>query len=298
MELVIKSITPAVVQMNIDEVEKYMAEVKEKYQNIVFTADEIKTATEERTKLNKLEKNISDVRKKIEKDGMADIKSIIDTLKTAEKDTKALSNNIGEQIKRFEEEEWQKKLEEIGEIKNKIFRENKLLERYFVIRDKWKNKTMTIKKIEEEIKEQFEYWNKRYNFITSQLIAVNEEIENKLKFEDVQYLMLEEYDNIMKKLVDKKNEIKTTEENIKRKAEEDKQKALAELEAKKEQEKQEAVQQTQKNYVASDPKTTENEKYFDTTIRFENAPLSFLKELKALSDKYEIKYQLLENIEL
>ena len=43
---------------------------------------------------------------------------------------------------------------------------------------------------------------------------------------------------------------------------------------------------------------TKNEKHFDTTIRFENTPLSFLKELKALSDKYEIKYQLLENIEL
>ena len=166
MELVIKSITPAVVQMNIEEVEKYMAEVKEKYQNIVFTADEVKMATEERTKLNKLEKNISEVRKKIEKDGMADIKSIIDTLKTAEKDTKALSNNIGEQIKKFEEEEWQKKLEEIGEFKNKIFGENKLLERYFVIGDKWKNKTMTIKKIEEEITEQFGYWNKRQTIST------------------------------------------------------------------------------------------------------------------------------------
>ncbi|BBM35399.1 DUF1351 domain-containing protein [Pseudoleptotrichia goodfellowii] len=298
MELVIKSITPAVVQMNIEEVEKYMAEVKEKYQNIVFTADEVKMATEERTKLNKLEKNILEVRKKIEKDGMADIKSIIDTLKTAEKDTKALSNNIGEQIKKFEEEEWQKKLEEIGEFKNKIFGENKLLERYFVIGDKWKNKTMTIKKIEEEIKEQFEYWNKRYNFITSQLIAVNEEIENKLKFEDVQYLVLEEYDNIMKKLVDKKNEIKTTEENMRIKAEEDKQKALAELEAKKEQEKQEAIQQTQKTYVASDPKIEKNEKYFDTTIRFPRASLSFLKELKRVSEIYGIKSELKENIEL
>ena len=50
--------------------------------------------------------------------------------------------------------------------------------------------------------------------------------------------------------------------------------------------------------IPSVEKNAENEKYFDTTIRFENAPLSFLKELKALSDKYEIKYQLLENIEL
>ena len=92
---------------------------------------------------------------------------------------------------------------------------------------------MTLKKIEEEIKEQFEYWSKRYNFITSQLTAINEEIENKISFDDVQYLMIAEYDSIMKKLVEKKNEIKTTEENMKKKAEEEQQRALEEAERNK-----------------------------------------------------------------
>ena len=323
MELVIRSITPAVVQMNIEEVEKYMQEVKEKYVGWVVSEEEISVAKEERTKLNKLEKNISDVRKRIEKEGMSSIKDIIETLKNAEKETKALSNNIAEQIKEFEEKEYLKKLKKIGEIKEQIFSENKLLEQWFTVNEKWKNKTMTLKKIEEEIKEQFEYWNKRYNFITSQLIAINEEIENKISFKDVQYLMIAEYDSIMKKLLEKKNEIKATEENIKKRAEEEKRRALEELERKKEQEKKVAVEEAMKeevkkemtknshisstaeekkvsqaNNIPSVEKNAENEKYFDTTIRFENAPLSFLKELKALSDKYEIKYQLLENIEL
>ena len=90
------------------------------------------------------------------------------------------------------------------------------------------------------------------------------------------------------------------------------------MERKKEQEKKAAVEEAMKKEmtknthisstekekevsqanIPSVEKNAENEKYFDTTIRFENAPLSFLKELKALSDKYEIKYQLLENIEL
>lgn len=329
MELVIRSITPAVVQMNIEEVEKYMQEVKEKYVGWVVSEEEISVAKEERTKLNKLEKNISDVRKRIEKEGMSSIKDIIETLKNAEKETKMLSNNIGTQIKEFEEKEYQKKLKEIGKIKDNVFSENKLLEQWFSVNEKWKNKTMTLKKIEEEIKEQFEYWSKRYNFITSQLTAINEEIENKISFEDVQYLMIAEYDSIMKKLVEKKNEIKATEENMKKKAEEEKQRALEEvelkkqkeleeLERKKEQEKKVAVEEaikkeaTENSHISSTAKekevsqanipsvekNAENEKYFDTTIRFENAPLSFLKELKALSDKYEIKYQLLENIEL
>lgn len=318
MELVIRSITPAVVQMNIEEVEKYMQEVKEKYTGWVVSEEEISVAKEERTKLNKLEKNISDVRKRIEKEGMASIKDIIETLKNAEKDTKMLSSNIGNQIKEFEEKEWETKQEEILEIIDNVFRENPELKIYITENSKWKNKGMTLNKIETELEEQFSSLSKKYNFILGQLKSVNEEIENKLSFNDIQYLMNCEFDEIMKTLVNKKNEIKATEENIKKRAEEEKRRALEELERKKEQEKKAAVEEAMKKEmtknthissaakekevsqanIPSTEKSTENEKYFDTTIRFENAPLSFLKELKALSDKYEIKYQLLENIEL
>ena len=318
MELVIRSITPAVVQMNIEEVEKYMQEVKEKYVGWVVSEEEIGVAKEERTKLNKLEKNISDVRKRIEKEGMSSIKDIIETLKNAEKETKMLSNNIGTQIKEFEEKEWETKQEEISEIIDNVFRENPELKLYITENSKWKNKGMTLNKIETELEEQFSSLSKKYNFILGQLKSVNEEIENKLSFKDIQYLMNYEFDEIMKTLVNKKNEIKATEENIKKRAEEEKRRALEELERKKEQEKKVAVEEaikkevTENSHISSTAKekevsqtnipsvekNAENEKYFDTTIRFENAPLSFLKELKALSDKYEIKYQLLENIEL
>lgn len=318
MELVIRSITPAVVQMNIEEVEKYMQEVKEKYVGWVVSEEEISVAKEERTKLNKLEKNISDVRKRIEKEGMSSIKDIIETLKNAEKETKMLSNNIGTQIKEFEEKEWETKQEEISEIIDNVFRENPELKLYITEDSKWKNKGMTLNKIETELEDQFSSLSKKYNFILGQLKSVNEEIENKLSFKDIQYLMKCEFDEIIKTLVNKKNEIKATEENIKKRAEEEKRRALEELERKKEQEKKVAVEEaikkeaTENSHISSTAKekevsqanipstekSTENEKYFDTTIRFENAPLSFLKELKALSDKYEIKYQLLENIEL
>lgn len=233
VEFKIKKIVPAKIESNIEELENFMAGVKEKYRGWIVTEDEIKFATEERTKLNKLEKILSEERKRIQKEANTDIEKFMEKLKIAEKEAKALSNNISEQIKEFEEKEYQKKLEKIGEIKEQIFSENKLLEQWFTVNEKWKNKTMTFKKIEEEIKEQFEYWNKRYNFITSQLTAINEEIENKISFEDVQYLMIAEYDSIMKKLVEKKNEIKATEENMKKKAEEEKQRALEELEKKR-----------------------------------------------------------------
>ena len=249
---------------------------------------------------------------------MSSIKDIIETLKNAEKETKMLSNNIGTQIKEFEEKEWETKQEEISEIIDNVFRENPELKLYITENSKWKNKGMTLNKIETELEEQFSSLSKKYNFILGQLKSVNEEIENKLSFKDIQYLMNCEFDEIMKTLVNKKNEIKTTEENIKKRAEEEKRRALEELERKKEQEKKVAVEEaikkevTENSHISSTAKekevsqtnipsvekNAENEKYFDTTIRFENAPLSFLKELKALSDKYEIKYQLLENIEL
>ena len=309
MELVIRSITPAVVQMNIEEVEKYMQEVKEKYVGWVVSEEEISVAKEERTKLNKLEKNISDVRKRIEKEGMSTIKSIIDTLKTAEKDAKALSENINNQIKEFEEREWEAKQEEISEIIDNVFRGNPELKHYLSRNDKWKNKTMTLAKIEAEIEEQFEKLEKKQGFIKGQIEAVNEEIENKIKFEDVQYLMNAEFDEIMKTLVNKKNEIKATEENIKKRAEEEKRKALEELERKKEREKEEALKNAQIQPIQSENETVKENieevekkavsgKFFDATIRFKRAPLEFLKELKKLSDSYELEYELIENIEL
>nr|DAN35353.1 MAG TPA: Protein of unknown function (DUF1351) [Caudoviricetes sp.] len=302
VEFEIKNLVPAKIESNIEELERFMLAVKEKYHGWIVTEDEIKTATEEITKLNKLEKTISDERKRIQKEANADIEKLIEKLKLAEKETKALSNRIGEQIKEFEEKEWQNKLKEIGKIKDKIFSENKILEKYFVIGEKWKNKTMTLKKIEEEVKEQFEYWNKRYNFIASQLSAINEEIENKISFEDVQYLMLEDFDSIMKKLVDKKNEIKATEENMRRKAEEEKQRALEEaerkkqqeleeLEKKKEREKQEAVAQASETKT-NETKSTENTDKKDTYICIKVSGLSkeAVTDLKAVIEKYNLNY--------
>ena len=302
VEFKIKKIVPAKIESNIEELENFMAGVKEKYRGWIVTEDEIKFATEERTKLNKLEKILSEERKRIQKEANTDIEKFMEKLKIAEKEAKALSNNISEQIKEFEEKEYQKKLEKIGEIKEQIFSENKLLEQWFTVNEKWKNKTMTLKNIEEEIKEQFEYWNKRYNFITSQLTAINEEIENKISFEDVQYLMIAEYDSIMKKLVEKKNEIKATEENMKKKAEEEKQRALEEaelkkqkeleeLERKKEHEKQEAVAKATEEKT-SEPKSENTDKK-GTYICIKVSELSkeAVTELKAVIEKYNLEYE-------
>ena len=302
VEFEIKNLVPAKIESNIEELESFMTAVKEKYRGWIVTKNEIKIATEERTKLNKLEKTLSEERKRIQKEANANIEKLIEKLKAAEKDTKALSDNIKEQIDIFKEKEYQEKLKEIGKIKEKIFSENKLLEQWFTVNEDWKNKTMTLKKIEEEIKEQFEYWSKRYNFITSQLTAINEEIENKISFEDVQYLMIAEYDSIMKKLVEKKNEIKATEENMKKKAEEEKQRALEEaelkkqkeleeLERKKEQEKQEAVAKATEEKVAEAKTEDTNKKGTYICIKVSGLSKEATDDLLSVIRKHELKYE-------
>ena len=103
LELKVEKITPASIVSNVDKLEPFIEKVKEKYGNLVFTEDEKATAKEMRTNLNKLEKQISDERKKIEKEAKVEIDNIINTLKKAEKDVKkfermkAVGQNAGKE---------------------------------------------------------------------------------------------------------------------------------------------------------------------------------------------------------
>ena len=309
MELVIRNITPAKVDMNIKEVESFIVTIKEKYENIIFSEKQIDEAKTSRTSLNKLEKNISDVRKKIEKESKIDIEKLINTLKQAEKDVKELSNNIGSQIKTFEEQEWKEKLEEINVAIRNIFENDTNLIDYIKRNEKWKNKTFTISKIKDEVESELSRLKMKKDFILEEIKKSNEEISFKILFEKMIYLLNYEYSDITNIIRSEKEKIKATEENIRKRAEEEKIRALEELEAKKEIEKQQAIEKAQNKPVQEEnrnaqenvnevKKSCENVKYFNTTIRFEKAPLTFLKELKILSDRYQITYELKENIEL
>ena len=306
MQLIIKKVTSATVESNVNELDLYMQETKSKYSNWVVVESEITNAKEERAKLNKLEKNLSDIRKQVQKEGLTAINDFIEKIKESEKDVKTLSKNIDEQIKSFEEQEIKTKLKEVSEIKNRIFENNKRLEGFFTPNKKWENKTFKIKDVETEIQEIFNSLNKKYDFILAQLNACNEEIENKIDFDSVYNLMNEEYDTIMKKLVEKKNQIKETETNIKQKAEQEKQKALAELEQKKELEKVEAIEKAKQETIEenriestiSKIETVENNttipnevKKTYLVIEVTGLNMNVAKELKQFLDGNNINYK-------
>ena len=292
LELVIKKITPAQVESNIEQLDTYMSNVTEHYKNWIVTEDSLKEATTERTKLNKLEKNLAEFRKRVQEEGLKDINAFIQKLKDSEKEVKTLSNNIKTQIDEFEEKQWEEKQKEIQKKINGMFVTNENLKQFVVQNPKWKNKTFTMNKIESELSEQLENLVNKKQFIENELEKANKGIEFKIVFEAVQFLMNSEYSEIVKEIEKKRDETKKTEENLRQKAEEEKQRALEEAEMQKQKEiekikKQQIVETKQQNTETKE--STKQEKHYDTTIRFMNAPLSFLVMLKNEADRLGIE---------
>ena len=300
LELVIKKITPAQVESNIEQLDTYMSNVTEHYKNWIVTEDSLKEAATERTKLNKLEKNLAEFRKRVQEEGLKDINAFIQKLKDSEKEVKTLSNNIKTQIDEFEEKQWEEKQKEIQKKINGMFVTNENLKQFVVQNPKWKNKTFTMNKIESELSEQLENLVNKKQFIENELEKANKGIEFKIVFEAVQFLMNSEYSEIVKEIEKKRNETQKTEENLKQKAEEEKQRELAELEAKKEREKEEAIKaaQQQNDEIKETQKTAVNSKYYDITLRFPKAPSQFLKDFKKLVDSYGLEYIKIESKEI
>ena len=289
IEFEVTELVPAKVSSNIDDLKNFMEIVKQKYEGWIVTEDDIDIAKSERTKLNKLEKKISDERKKIQKKANADIEILIDTLKTYEKEVKGISNFIGEQLKGYDEKIREKKKAEVQKKINNIFTRNPGLKIFLEWNDKWLDKSFTFKKIENEVQKQYDELEKKQDFINSQIAKANSEIEFMITFESMKFLMTEDYNLITEKIESKKNEIKQTEANLRQKAEEEKQRAIEEAEIQKQKEIEEIKKQQVVQIELQNMETTKKEKYYDTTIRFINAPLSFLIMLKKEADRLGIE---------
>ena len=289
IEFEVTELVPAKVSSNINDLKNFMKIVKQKYEGWIVTEDDIDIAKSERTKLNKLEKKISDERKKIQKKANADIETLIDTLKTYEKEVKGISNFIGEQLKGYDEKIREKKKVEVQKKINNIFTRNPGLKIFLEWNDKWLDKSFTFKKIENEVQEQYDELEKKQDFINSQIAKANSEIEFMITFESMKFLMTEDYNVITEKIESKKNEIKQTEANLRQKAEEEKQRAIEETEIQKQKEIEEIKKQQIVQIELQNMETTKKEKYYDTTIRFINAPLSFLIMLKKEADRLGIE---------
>lgn len=205
------------------------------------------------------------------------------------KEVKGISNFIGEQLKGYDEKIREKKKVEVQKKINNIFTRNPGLKIFLEWNDKWLDKSFTFKKIENEVQKQYDELEKKQDFINSQIAKANSEIEFMITFESMKFLITEDYNVITEKIENKKNEIKQTEENLRQKAEEEKQRAIEEAEIQKQKEIEEIKKQQIVQIELQNMETTKKEKYYDTTIRFMNAPLSFLIMLKKEADRLGIE---------
>lgn len=101
------------IESNIKEVQNYVKSLNEYYKKVIFTDDTMKTAKEEKAKVNKFKTQISDYRKNILAEYNKPIKIFEDTAKETEKLLTDTYNTINQQVATYEDKVKKEKEQEI-----------------------------------------------------------------------------------------------------------------------------------------------------------------------------------------
>lgn len=152
------------IEHNLSQVEKWVTQLDEFYDKLVFNEEQYKEATSERTKVNKLKKTIEDNRKEIVQKFKKPIDDFEATSKRIEKALGNVSSKLGDKIQVFDLKERKIKEEKINKMVDDI-RESfmqsyieyakYLKELYIYFDDRWFNKTFKDKDIKDAITTQF-----------------------------------------------------------------------------------------------------------------------------------------------
>ena len=280
-------ITPAKIDKSMIDFEKAEKEVEEieKLYEVVFTdIDTIKKYREEvaskKSNADKFKKDLMDY---LTEDTKEVNKKLIDLIKRIDAVRKYLHDK--------EKELDNAKREKIKSIKELIFKDRPEYLIYLVDNKKWENKTFKEINIEAEIQQQYDELIKKENLIKKEIEKANKEIKFKILLENVKYLIKEEYATISEAITNKMNEIKQTEENLKKQAEEkaekEKQQEIEALKQQQEQEKQEAVAKAIKEKEVQD-----NSEKADTYIwiKVNGLTKEATNDLLEVIKKHNLKY--------
>lgn len=139
---------PEIIENNSEEVKAWLGEVMQKYDGLVVTPESVKSAKEDKAKLNKLRTALEERRKEVKRDYLAPY------MKFEEKYKEILAlidkpiSAIDTQIKALDEQEQQEKFTKIGQYFQEITKDlgfSVVLDK--IIDPKWRNKTNPIEKI-------------------------------------------------------------------------------------------------------------------------------------------------------
>ena len=285
MEFVFDSakIIPAKIDKDMIDFEKAEQKVEEieKLYDVVFTnVEDIKKYREEvastKASADKFKKDLMDYLN-------ADTKEINQKLINLIKRVEAVRKYLYEKEKELDNA----KREKIKSIKELIFKDRPEYLIYLVDNKKWENKTFKEANIEAEIQQQYDELIKKENFIKQEIEKANKEIEFKILFENVKFLIKEEYSTILEAITNKTNEIKKAEE----KAEKEKQQEIEALKLQQEQEKKEAVAKAVKEKEIQENLNDNSEKT-DTyiCIKVNELTKEATNDLLEVIKKHNLKY--------
>ena len=291
MEFVFDSakIIPAKIDKDMIDFEKTEQKVEEieKLYDVVFTnVEDIKKYREEvastKASADKFKKDLMDYLN-------ADTKEINQKLINLIKRVEAVRKYLYEKEKELDNA----KREKIKSIKELIFKDRPEYLIYLVDNKKWENKTFKEANIKAEIQQQYDELIKKENFIKQEIEKANKQIQFKILFENVKFLIKEEYATISEAITNKMNEIKQTEENLRKTAKENAEKEKQqEIEAlKQEQEKQEAVAKAIKEKEVKENSNDNSEKT-DTyiCIKVNGLTKEATNDLLEVIKKHNLKY--------
>ena len=286
MEFVFDSakITPAKIDKGMIDFEKAERDVKEieKLYNVVFTdLEDVKRYREEvASKKSNAEKFKKDLMDFLTSDTKEVNQKLINLIKRVE----AVRKFLHEKEKELDNV----KREKIKSIKELIFKDRPDYLIYLIDNEKWEKKTFKETNIEAEIQQQYDELIKKENFIKQEIEKANKEIQFKILFENVKFLIKEEYAAISEAIANKMNEIKQTEENLRKQAEEKAEKEKQqEIEALKQQQEQEAVAKAIKEKEVQD-----NSEKTDTyiCIKVNGLTKEATNDLLEVIKKHNLKY--------
>lgn len=142
------------IKFNYEELKRGLQESLKKYQNLVYTSQNIKEAKDDRATLNALKKSLNDEKIKIKKEFEVPYKDFEDKIKELIELVDKPASEIDKQVKIFEEAEKAKKRESI----ENIYAENigsyaDLIPLQQIYDSRWENKTYKETDIKKEIQD-------------------------------------------------------------------------------------------------------------------------------------------------
>ena len=151
MELRIEKITfPEVIEFNFNELKQEITNRVAMYTNMVYTEDQVKQAKADRANLNKFVKALSDERIKVKKQCLKPYEEFEAKVNELSKIVQEPINLIDKQVKEYEEQKKQEKLDEITDFFNSS-EHPEWLHISQIFHEKWLNASVSMKSIKEEI---------------------------------------------------------------------------------------------------------------------------------------------------